>query len=76
MFIKLCLVLIAIVAASGCDKPEKQPKICNVNNPLTDLSWLKTKNIFCLYQKKLKLKIDKRLYICCNELISQLFAVE
>ena len=34
----LCLV---VFAATGCDKSKVTPMSCNVDNPLTDLPWLK-----------------------------------
>jgi len=39
-----CLIVISLFVTIGCTKPpEKQHKVCNVDNPLTDLSWLKEK---------------------------------
>jgi len=40
---KLCLVVVTLFAANGCDKSEIPPTACNVDNPLTDLPWLKEK---------------------------------
>jgi len=37
----LCLIVVTLFAAVGCDKSETPPKTCNVENSLTDLSWLK-----------------------------------
>jgi hypothetical protein len=39
----LCLVVVSLFAASGCDKTEVLPTMCNFDNPLTDLPWLKEK---------------------------------
>ena len=37
----LCLVVITLFAAIGCHKSENLIETCNVENPLTDLPWLK-----------------------------------
>ena len=37
----LCLVVVILFAVTGCDKSETPPIACNVDNPLTDLPWLK-----------------------------------
>jgi len=39
----LSLIVVTLFAAVGCVKPETPPKTCNVENPLTDLPWLKDK---------------------------------
>jgi len=39
----LCLVVVTLFATSGCEKSEIPHKTCNVENPLTDLPWLKSK---------------------------------
>ena len=39
----LCLVTVTLFVFVGCDKTENPPKICNIENPLTDLPWLKNK---------------------------------
>jgi len=36
----LCLIVVNLFMVTNCKKPEK---LCNVDNPLTDLLWLKTK---------------------------------
>jgi len=43
MITTLCLVVVTLLAAFGCDKSKKPVNICNVDNPLTDLPWLKEK---------------------------------
>lgn len=54
----LCLIVANLFAITSCDKPENQSKTCNVDNPLTDLPWLKAKvdEITLLFQ-------DNHLYI-------------
>ena len=37
----LCFVVITLFVATGCDKSETPPTACNMDNPLTDLPWLK-----------------------------------
>ena len=39
----LCIVVVSLFAAAGCDKAETPPTVCNFDNPLTDLPWLKEK---------------------------------
>ena len=39
----LCLVGVTLFATVGCDKSEIPPTVCNFDNPLTDLPWLKEK---------------------------------
>jgi len=39
----LCFVVVTLFATVSCDKSEIPPKVYNVDNPLTDLPWLKTK---------------------------------
>ncbi|GHV09390.1 hypothetical protein FACS1894160_4940 [Bacteroidia bacterium] len=38
----LCLAVVILFVAISCDNSENQPETCNVDNPLTDLPWLKT----------------------------------
>ena len=37
----LCFVVVTLFVASGCDKSETPPITCIVDNPVTDLPWLK-----------------------------------
>jgi len=37
----LCLIAVNLFVFFGCSKSEKQCKVCNIDNPLTDLPWLK-----------------------------------
>jgi hypothetical protein len=60
----LCLIALTLFVAIGCDKPGTSPKTCNVDNPLTDLSWLKAKiEEFNLLSKE-NPKLDVAIYQC------------
>jgi len=55
-----CLIVFNLFVTIGCTKPpEKQHKVCNVDNPLTDLSWLKEKidELHLLFQENPNLSI-------------------
>lgn len=60
----LCLIVSTLFIAIGCDKPKTSPTTCNVDNPLTDLPWLKIKidEFNLLFQENPRL--DVTIYQC------------
>jgi len=61
----LCFV-IALFSISGCDESKTPPTVCNFENPLTDLPWLKEKtdefNLLAQEKQNLSITIYKCIY--------------